>query len=124
MPICAAARLWVSLAGLSGAAGVALAATAAHGALADAALVERAALFLLLHAPALVAVAWLADRRGGVWPQLAGLGFLAGEALFCGTLAARGAGFSVPSGLAPAGGIAFILGWLALAGSALPRRTE
>ncbi|MGH6893697.1 MAG: DUF423 domain-containing protein [Dongiaceae bacterium] len=124
MPMRAAARLWLALAGFAGAAGVASAATAAHGGLADPALVERAALFLLLHAPALAAVAWLADRRGGVWPQLAGLGFVAGQALFCGTLLARGAGFSVPNGLAPAGGIAFIFGWLALAGSALPRGAE
>ena len=123
MPMPAASRVWLVIAGLSGAAGVALAAAAAHRAVADATLVARAAEFLLLHAPALVACAWLADRRGGIWPNLAGLGFLAGVLLFCGTLALRGAGLSVPGRLAPAGGIALIVGWLALAGSAFGRRS-
>ncbi len=123
MPISAASRLWLALAGLSGAAGVALAAAAVHGTLADAALVARAADVLLLHAPALIACAWLAYRRGGVWPNLAGLAFLAGIVLFCGTLGARGVGLSVPDGLAPAGGIALIVGWLAMAGAALGRRS-
>ena len=114
-----AARAWLALAGVAGAAGVALAAAAAHRALADASLVERSAEFLLFHAAALAATAWLADRRGGALTHLAGLAFLSGLGLFAGTLALRGLGFSVSVGLAPAGGLALIAGWLLLAAAAI-----
>jgi uncharacterized membrane protein YgdD (TMEM256/DUF423 family) len=122
MPMPLLSRIWLVPAGLAGASGVALAALAAHGGYPDPDLLARAAEFLLLHAPALVAAAWLADRRGGALPQLAGAAFLAGLLLFSGTLALHGAGF-IASGLAaPAGGIALIAGWFALAASALARR--
>ena len=117
----AASRLWVGLAGLSGAAGVALSAAAAHANLRDARLVATSGEFLLLHAPALVAAAWLAERRGGVFPSVAGLAFLLGILLFCGTFALRGMGFGTPDGVAPIGGIALIVGWLTLTGCALTR---
>ena len=96
-------RIWLVLAGVAGASGVALAAAAAHGAFPAPDLAARAAEFLLVHAPALIAAAWLADRRGGALPQIAGAGFLLGLLLFSGTLA-------------------LIVGWIALAASALPRR--
>ena len=114
-------RSWLVAAGLCGAGGVALAAAAAHAGLPDPSLLELAGEFLLIHAPALAICAWLADRRGGALPHLAGLAFLAGIVLFSGTLALRGWGVGVPGGIAPAGGIALIAGWLLLAGSALPR---
>ena len=117
------ARSWLVAAGLCGAAGVALGAAAAHAPLSDPALLERAAEFMLIHAPALSACAWLADRRGGTLPHLSGLAFLAGLVLFSGTLALRGRGVGVPAGPAPAGGFALIAGWLLLAGSAFPRRS-
>jgi uncharacterized membrane protein YgdD (TMEM256/DUF423 family) len=44
---------------------------------------------------------------------------LGGLLLFSGTLALRGLGFTVPTGMAPAGGLALIGGWLALAAAAL-----
>jgi uncharacterized membrane protein YgdD (TMEM256/DUF423 family) len=119
MAMPAASRLWLGLAGLSGAAGVALSAVAAHETLSDARLVATSGEFLLLHAPALIAAAWLADRRGGASPSIAGLAFFLGILLFCGTLALRGMGVSAPDGVAPAGGIALIVGWLALTGCAL-----
>jgi len=115
----AASRLWVGLAGLSGAAGVALSAGAAHATLSDARLVATSGEFLLLDAPALIAAAWLADRRGGIAPNLAGFAILAGVLCFCGTLALCGMGMSTPDGVAPAGGIALIVGWLALTGCAI-----
>ena len=115
----AASRLWLGLAGLSGSAGVALSAAAAHADLRDAALVATSGEFLLFHAPALVAVAWLAERRSGVWSSIAGLAFLLGILLFCGTLALRGWGVGTPDGVAPVGGIALIIGWLVLTGSAI-----
>jgi uncharacterized membrane protein YgdD (TMEM256/DUF423 family) len=123
MPLAPAARLWLGLAGLAGAAGVAIAAAAGHQQLHDPELARSAAQFLLFHAPALAATAWLADRRRGLLPQAAGLAFLAGLALFAGTLALRGWGMPVPGGGAPFGGMALIAGWLTLAVAALlPRR--
>jgi uncharacterized membrane protein YgdD (TMEM256/DUF423 family) len=115
-----AARLWMGLGGLAGALGVAGSAAAAHGASLDPPLLETAARMQLIHAPALLGVAWLTDRLGGAWPALAGLGFLLGMLLFCGTLGARAFGYlAQPPGLAPAGGMAFMAGWLLLAISAL-----
>jgi uncharacterized membrane protein YgdD (TMEM256/DUF423 family) len=123
MAIRLAARIWLAPAGLFGAAGVALAAAAAHQAFPDPMLAGRAAEFMLVHAPALTACAWLADRRGGGLPHLAGFCFLAGLLLFSGTLALRGAGAPVAGGAAPFGGLALIAGWLALAAAALTGRS-
>jgi uncharacterized membrane protein YgdD (TMEM256/DUF423 family) len=117
-------RIWIVLAGVAGASGVALAAAAAHGAFPAPDLAARAAEFLLAHAPALIAAAWLADRRGGSLPQIAGAAFLLGLLLFSGTLALHGAGVVGSGAAAPAGGIALIVGWIALAASALPRRPK
>ena len=121
MTMPAASRLWVGLAGLCGATGVALSAAAAHATLRDARLVATSGEFLLLHAPALIATGWLADRRGGIFPSITGVAFLLGILCFCGTLALRGMGMSTPDGVAPAGGIALILGWVALTGCAILR---
>jgi uncharacterized membrane protein YgdD (TMEM256/DUF423 family) len=115
-------RIWLVLAGVAGASGVALAAAAAHGAFPAPGLATRAAEFLLVHAPALTAAAWLADRRGGFLPQIAGAAFLLGLLLFSGTLALHGAGSIGSGAAAPAGGMALIVGWVALAASAFPRR--
>ena len=115
-------RIWLFLAGLAGASGVALAAVAAHGRLPAPDLIARAAEFLLLRAPALVATAWLSDRRGGAMPQIAGVAFLAGLLLFSGALALRGAGAIGSAAAAPAGGLVLIAGWLVLAASAFSRK--
>jgi uncharacterized membrane protein YgdD (TMEM256/DUF423 family) len=122
MPLAIAARTWLALAALVGAAGVALAAAAAHAGMANAPLAQLSSEFLLFHAPALVATAWLADRRGGALTHLAGAAFTCGLLLFSGTLALRAAGWQVGSGLAPAGGVALIAAWLALAAAALFER--
>lgn len=109
-------RWWLVIAGLAGAAAVAVGALAAH--VADpqhAARLETAVRYQMWHALALLAVAWLAAGPARRWAVLAGRLFVVGLLLFCGTLQ-----LSVLTGMdaitagAPVGGIAFILGWLAL----------
>lgn len=119
-------RPWVILAGLSGVAAVALGAYAAHGLAGDPAaqaLAERAALYHLFHTLALLAADRLAaDRRR--LAHGAALLFALGIALFSGSLyfrALTGQPLPVPM-LTPAGGMAFMAGWLALALSGLSRR--
>jgi len=72
--------------------------------------------YQMMHALGLLAVAWLADRRGrSPVVIVAGVAFAVGIVLFSGTLYAFGMTGAVPvEGAAPAGGFAFILGWLAL----------
>lgn len=118
-------RLWLFLAALMGAAAVVLGAFAAHGlrgALAPVALetFETGARYHLAHALAM-GLAALA-MRGAAQPRarLAAILFLAGILLFCGSLyllattGIRAFGFITPSG-----GLAFIMGWIALALAAL-----
>jgi uncharacterized membrane protein YgdD (TMEM256/DUF423 family) len=113
-------RLLIALAGGMGAAGVILAAMAAHGA--DAARLVPASSMLLFHAPAVIAAVLLTERglaRRGAG-LLAALGFVAGAALFAGDLALRQfAGHSLFPMAAPTGGTLLILSWLALALAAL-----
>lgn len=106
--------LWnVGLAGLLGSAGVALAAVAAHR-VADASL-TTAALFLIMHAAAVMALSALAG--GTPWPT-AFLGaaslMLLAVALFSGDVSARVllGGRLFPMA-APLGGSLMILAWLA-----------
>ena len=110
-------HLITALAGLMGAAGVALAARAAHGA-SDGNLMS-AAMFLLIHATALAGLA----RHNARWRDLvsAGMFLLAlGTLTFSGDLALRGlAGIKLFTNAAPVGGMAMILGWLAIAGGSL-----
>lgn len=115
-------RLFLFCAGLAGAAGVALGAYAAHGLQGGAQeLVEKASRFMLLHALALLGVALL-QRPGARWVAAAGGLFIAGILLFCGALLGLGL-FSWPVAyVTPFGGTSFILGWLALAISALRDR--
>lgn len=118
-------RPWIILAGLNGMLAVGMGAYAAHGFAADPyaqALAERASHYQLLHALALVA----ADRLAADHRRLAhgaALLFLAGTVLFCGSLylkAVTGGPLAVPL-VTPAGGIAFMAGWLALALAGLAR---
>lgn len=107
---------WRLAAGLLGLAGVAVGAVAAH-ALSDphaAVVVERASLYQILHALALLAIA----SQPGRLALLARCAFLAGIVLFCGSLYLRYLGGHAAAGsLAPYGGTALMLGWL-LAGLA------
>ena len=111
-------RLLILAGGVCGAAGVGLSAIAAHGASTNTA---TAATFLLVHAPALLAIGLIDFNSILRWAAL--LLFI-GLALFSGDLVMRDFG---ESGLfamaAPAGGILMIVGWLGVAVAALfPRR--
>jgi uncharacterized membrane protein YgdD (TMEM256/DUF423 family) len=119
-----ALRIAVILAGLMGAAGVALAAAAAH--LPDATRLGAASSMLLFHASAVIG-AVLATGHGLMQRQLgltAAFGFAAGAALFAGDLAMRQyAGHGLFTMAAPTGGTMLILSWLVLAiAAAWPRR--
>ncbi len=108
------ARLWQFAAGLSGGTAVIAGAVGAH-AVADPALaklVETASLYQLIHAAALLGLA-SAQRRVLRWARWL---FLAATVLFCGTLYLKAFGLSASAvAAAPAGGVAFILGWLVIA---------
>jgi uncharacterized membrane protein YgdD (TMEM256/DUF423 family) len=117
-------RILVILAGLMGAAGVALAAASAHQP--DATRLAAASSMLLFHATAVLAAVLLADRRI-IHTQLglaAAFGFVLAAALFAGDLTLRQyAGHSLFPMAAPAGGTLLIVSWLALAVAAVwPRR--
>ena len=103
--------------GLFGLAGVALGATAAHG-IADplaASALERASLYLLIHAAALLAL----GPGFGLLPRLGRLGIALGAAMFSGALMLKYlAGWTVAGGAAPAGGMILMLGWALIAISA------
>ena len=110
-----------AFAALMGAAGVALAAAAAHGE-GDGGLTRTAALFLILHAATLVGAAALVAQverqslRRALLVSAFGLGCAA--ALFSADLAARSlAGGRLFPMAAPIGGTGRILFWLALAAS-------
>jgi len=131
-------RMWGILAGVSGAVAVMIASWASHGL---PAIIPPEALELarmraqsasqqhLLHTLALLAVALWCRIQPSVWLDLAGLLFSTGIVLFSlgiyvlhlwwPELGSSGLRY-----LIPVGGVAFILGWLALVAAALvsPRR--
>jgi len=112
--------LWLALAGLNGAAGVAAGALGAHDVAPDAQrLVETGAHFQLLHALALVGVALAMRTRGGRLVEWAGWAFLLGCLLFCFGLYLLAAGLGRAVLMIPFGGTAFIVGWLLLAAAGL-----
>ena len=113
-------QILLALAGLMGAAGIALAAAGAHGK--PGAGLDSAGYLLLMHAVAVLAATAL--LRAGVFYRplaLASLcGFVAGSSLFAGDVAARAyAGGKLFPMAAPAGGMIMIASWLVLAAAAL-----
>lgn len=108
------ARVLACLGGLAGASGVGLSAVAAHR---GGAFTGTAATFFLAHAPVLLAIGLLPGNRP---MRLAAAAIACGLVLFCGDLLARD---YLDSRLfpfaAPVGGSLLILGWLAVAVSAL-----
>ena len=117
-------RFWITFAGLNGAVTVAADAYARHhvdpgpGAYARE-LMAIAAKYQSLHALALIAVVLLAERATAgcsrIALSVAGWAFVVGTVLFCGALYALAAGASPSHAImAPWGGGAFILGWLAV----------
>ena len=117
-------RIAIVIAGLIGAAGVALAAAAAHGG--DASRLGPASNMLLFHAPAALAALALIERRV-THPLIGGVavaGLLLGTALFSGDLTVRYYFYQPLFPMAaPLGGTLLIASWLVLAIAALvPRR--
>ena len=103
------------LAGLFGAAGVALAAAASHGA--DARLLGTASTMCLIHAPALVALH--AGHRMMRTATLAALVIALGTLLFSGDLLCRHfLGTDLFPMAAPTGGTTMMAGWLIVAAGA------
>jgi uncharacterized membrane protein YgdD (TMEM256/DUF423 family) len=106
-------------AAVAGFSGVALDAFAAHGLKARLApallpVFETAVRYQIYHALALFAVAWAWAR----WPNraigTAGVLFITGILLFCGSIYLRAlTGLGLP-GATPIGGMAFLAGWLCL----------
>ena len=117
-------RVFVSLGGLSGCLAVAAGAFAAH-ALRDRLspdlldVFQTGATYQMYHALALVAVGILLSRfsvSGSTWLTVAGWLFLAGTFLFSGSLYGLAlSGIRWLGAVTPIGGVAFLLGWLALA---------
>jgi uncharacterized membrane protein YgdD (TMEM256/DUF423 family) len=117
-------RVWLAIAGLSGAASVVAGALAAH--LADdpkaAELLRTGALYGMVHSAALIALIALAQGRRGA-AGVAGWSFAAGIVLFSFSLFALAAGAARWVGwVTPFGGVALIVGWAAVAILALRRR--
>ena len=117
-------RVLIALTGLMGAAGVALAAAAAHQG--DASRLAPASSMLLFHAPAVLTTLLLAERRVihlslGL---VAAFSFVVGAILFAGDLTVRAyAGHALFPMAAPTGGTLLIISWLVLAVAGLwPRR--
>lgn len=107
-------RILASLAGLMGAAGVALSAVAAHKVQSPA--LATAAQMLLIHAVAVLALMAMAAgaRRPRVWMVAAGV-IATGSILFASALVAPAlAGVTLFAMAAPTGGSTMIAGWLAV----------
>lgn len=121
-------RVWMSLAGLFGATGVALAAWSTHGLPAIVAADELALAvsrantanqYLLLHALALLGVAVSQRQAPSLWLNVTGVLFVLGMLGFAGGLYVLRILAGIHTGpsvyIVPLGGSCLILGWLALA---------
>jgi uncharacterized membrane protein YgdD (TMEM256/DUF423 family) len=114
-------RVFFALGAVLAALGVAAGAFGAHalrGRLAPDLLAafETGVRYHLIHALALLAVAWATTRWPGRATNVAGWLFLAGTVLFSGSLYALSAsGIRALYAITPLGGVAFIAGWMALA---------
>lgn len=122
-------RLLFLIAGLLGAIGVILSASAAHGLetrLSPDAIgwVDTAGLFLLLTAPAILIAASLPQPRYGRLPRIAGCLLSLGAILFSGALTLLAfTGMKSLGAVAPIGGLCLILGWGSLAATAITQKT-
>ncbi len=113
-------KILIALAGLMGAAGMALAAAAAHTA--PGAALDSAANMLLFHAVAVIAGVALV-QQGVVWRPLALIvlaAWVIGASLFASDIAMRAfAGHRLFPFAAPTGGTILIAAWLTLTGTAI-----
>jgi uncharacterized membrane protein YgdD (TMEM256/DUF423 family) len=122
------ARIVLTVAALLGAAAVLLGAFGAH-ALRDTlderalAIWHTAVEYQFWHVLAAVAVALLARDGASTCLRIAAIAFVAGIVLFCGSLYALALGAPRIVGvITPFGGVAFVVGWIALAIHAWPHR--
>jgi uncharacterized membrane protein YgdD (TMEM256/DUF423 family) len=117
-------RVFAAVGSLSALIAVALGAFAAHGLKARLTpdllgTFEIGARYQMYHALGLLAVAWACGRWPGGAAIAAGWLFVAGTVVFSGSLYLVGLGGPRWLGaLTPIGGVAFLLGWLALAWAA------
>jgi uncharacterized membrane protein YgdD (TMEM256/DUF423 family) len=122
-------RVFFGIGAISAGLAVALGAFAAHGLrarLSPEALqtFETGARYHMYHALALLAVGWAVTRWPGTAVTAAGWLFIAGTLLFSGSLYLLAVtGVRALGAITPIGGLAFILGWLALAWSAWSARS-
>ncbi len=118
------ARLWFVAGAISGFLGVAVGAFGAHGLKSRVpadllAVFETGVRYHLVHALALLAVAWAAERWPGTATGVAGVLFLAGIVVFSGSLYLLVlTGQRWLGAITPIGGVCFLAGWLALAWAA------
>lgn len=117
---------WMLAGSVLGGLGVALGAFGAHGLRDRVApdllrVWETGSHYHLVHALALLAVAWAASRDpASGWVQAAGWAFSAGILLFSGSLYLMAVtGVRALGAVTPLGGVAFLIGWFALAVAAL-----
>jgi uncharacterized membrane protein YgdD (TMEM256/DUF423 family) len=122
------AAAWFASGAIAAGVAVALGAFGAHGLKSrvgteDLAIFETGVRYHLIHALALLAVAWAVDRWPGALANTAGWAFLAGIAVFSGSLYLLVlTGNRWLGAVTPIGGLSFLLGWLALAVAALRAR--
>jgi len=116
--------VWFVVGAVAGGVGVILGAFGAHALKSKVgvdllAVFETGVRYQMYHALALLAVGLAAQRQPGIWIEAAGWLFVAGIVIFSGSLylmtftGARWLG-----AITPFGGLAFILGWIALVMSA------
>ena len=111
-------RIWIGIAGFFGFATVLMAALASHLLAtrldpASLEIVKTGIDIQAWHAIALLTLGVSSDRLGR-WRLRAGLGFTIGTVLFCLAVYWRGLTGHSLTGIAPAGGICLMLGWLSL----------
>lgn len=112
-------RFLILAAGLTGASGVALSAAAAHQGIAN---LSTAASFLMIHAPAFLALSLLNGNKVhtiGSWTLFVGLVFFTGDLLSRAYIGTRFFPMAAPSG-----GVLMIGGWLVIAVSVLFKTSE
>lgn len=118
-------RLWFGLGAALAALGVMTGAFAAHGLEGrisdhDLDVWQTGARYHFFHALALFVVAWAAERWGGGLTTAAGLLFVAGIALFSGSLYLLStSGERTLGAITPVGGVCFIAGWGCLVAAAI-----
>lgn len=122
------ARIWIGVAGISGALAVSLGAYGAHKLTGDAKAVSAfstAVQYHMWHTLALFGVAWLAanrTERAAYWATRAGWSFVGGLVMFSGSLYSYSLFEATNLGvITPIGGMLFIAGWVMLAWSAIKK---